>query len=220
MGFYENQRRGKGTMKFLDLSYEITEGMPVYPGDKEITLVKTADVRDEGYTSHILNGNMHVGTHIDAPMHLTENDKYIGDYEIDKFIGKGILLDVRGEKEIKLKDEYFKSVKENYVVLFHTGFSSRYGQNEYYESHPVISKELAEFLIRKKVKMVGIDMPSPDRSPFEVHKLLLENEIFILENLTNLDKLIYEEDFTVFAQPLKIKAEGSLVRAIAIYQGY
>ena len=91
---------------------------------------------------------------------------------------------------------------------------------EYYEDHPVISKEMAEFLVRKKVKMVGFDMPSPDRSPYEIHSIFLNNNIFILENLTNLDKLIYEENFSVFAQPLKIKAEGSLVRAMAVFQGY
>lgn len=207
-------------MKFLDLSYEIENGMPVYPGDKEINLEKVADVKNEGYTSHIYNGNMHVGTHIDAPMHIIEDDKFISDYSIDKFIGRGILLDVRGEKEIQLKDEYFKSIKENHIVLFYTDFSKKYGQKEYYEDHPVISKELADFLIRKKVKMVGFDMPSPDRSPFEIHKELLQNGIFILENLTNLQELIYEENFNVFAQPLKIKAEGSPVRAIAVYQGY
>lgn len=207
-------------MRFLDLSYEIGEDMPVYPGDKEISLKKTADVNEDGYTSYFYAGTMHAGTHIDAPMHMIEDDKYIGDFSIDKFIGKGILIDVRGEKEIDLKDEYYKSIKENYVVLFYTGLNTRYGKREYYEEHPVISMELAEFLIRKKVKMVGVDMPSPDRSPYEIHKLLLKNEIFILENLTNLEKLIYEEDFYVFAQPLKIKAEASLVRAIAMYQGY
>ena len=32
----------KGYMKFLDLSYKIDNGMPVYPGDKEINLEKIA----------------------------------------------------------------------------------------------------------------------------------------------------------------------------------
>lgn len=207
-------------MRFLDLSYEIENGMPVYLGDENIKLEKISDINNDGYNAITYSGNMHVGTHIDAPMHMISDDKYICDYSLDSFIDRGILIDVRGEKEIDLKDEYFKLIKENNIVLLYTGFDKKYGEREYYEDHPIISKEMAEFLVRKKVKMVGFDMPSPDRSPYDIHNILLNNNIFILENLTNLEKLIYEENFSVFAQPLKIKAEGSLVRAIAVFQGY
>ena len=63
-------------------------------------------------------------------------------------------------------------------------------------------------------------MPSPDNGEFDIHKKLFENEIFILENLTNLNKLLYNEEIQIFAQPLKIQGEASLVRAIAVYKGY
>ena len=67
-------------MKYLDLSYEIHNDMPVYPGDKKIKLDKTAELSKDRYESNIYSGTMHVGTHIDAPMHMTANDKYICDY--------------------------------------------------------------------------------------------------------------------------------------------
>ena len=63
-------------------------------------------------------------------------------------------------------------------------------------------------------------MPSPDNGEFKIHKKLFENDIFILENLTNLNKLLYSEEIQIFAQPLKIQGEASLVRAIAVYNGY
>ena len=59
-------------------------------------------------------------------------------------------------------------------------------------------------------------MPSPDRYPFTIHKKLLNNRIFILENLCNLERLAWGDDFKVIAFPLKIKGEGSMVRAVAI----
>ena len=111
-------------------------------------------------------------------------------------------------------------LKENDIVLLFTGWDSFYGKEEYYTNHPVISEELAELLIKKKIKMLGMDMPSPDNGEFEIHKILFENEIFILENLTNLNKLLYNEEIQIFAQPLKIQGEASLVRAIAVYKGY
>ena len=70
--------------------------------------------------------------------------------------------------------------------------------------------------IENNIKMIGFDMPSPDRFPFESHKMLLKNEIFILENLCNIEKLLNAKEFKIAAFPLKIEAEGSLVRAVAI----
>ena len=163
---------------------------------------------------------MHAGTHIDSPLHMKDNKKFISEYPIEKFIGNVALLDVRGEKIIELKDEYYKNIKENDIVILFTGWDNFYGKEEYYTKHPIVSMELAELLIKKKVKMVGMDMPSPDRNNYEIHNALFENDIFLLENLTNLNKLLYNEKIKLFAQPLKIESESSLVRAIASYEGY
>ena len=114
------------------------------------------------------------------------------------------------------KKEYEKLIKNKDIVIIYTGFESKYGKKEYYESHPVISFELIKLFIENNIKMIGFDMPSPDRFPFESHKMLLKNEIFILENLCNIEKLLNAKEFKIAAFPLKIEAEGSLVRAVAI----
>lgn len=74
---------------------------------------------------------------------------------------------------------------------------------------------LARFLLSRKVKMLGMDLPSPDEYPFPVHKLLLENNVYILENLTNLDKLLNLSAFEVIAFPLKMRADSSIARVVA-----
>ena len=86
---------------------------------------------------------------------------------------------------------------------------------EYFDNHPVVSKELAQLFVERQVKMVCIDSPSPDRHPFEVHKLLLENNILIAENLTNLDKLLFVNKFEIIAFPLNIHADSSPARIVA-----
>jgi len=63
--------------------------------------------------------------------------------------------------------------------------------------------------------MVGLDMPSPDKYPFEVHKLLFAKNILIAENLTNVEQLLHVESFEVIALPLYIKADSSIARIIA-----
>lgn len=207
-------------MKYIDLSHEIKNNMPVYPGDIDVNLTKEEDFNKDGYNMYSLYTEMHAGTHIDSPLHMKDNKKFISEYPIEKFIGNVALLDVRGEKIIELKDEYYKNIKENDIVILFTGWDNFYGKEEYYTKHPIVSMELAELLIKKKVKMVGMDMPSPDRNNYEIHNALFENDIFLLENLTNLNKLLYNEKIKLFAQPLKIESESSLVRAIASYEGY
>lgn len=204
-------------MKYIDLSHKIYGTMPVYPGDNEVSLVQERFLDKDYYNGYTLKTGLHVGTHIDCPRHLLNSDKTMVDYSLENFVGDGILLAAGGEKEIGYKPEYEDKIKKGDIVLIYTGTDKFYGSKEYYENHPIITMELAKFFVDKEIKLVGIDMPSPDYPPFEVHKLLLSNNIFIMENLTNLKDLLEVGSFEIFAQPLKLEAEASLVRAFARY---
>jgi kynurenine formamidase len=204
--------------ELIDLSHVIQHNMPVHPYDGTVNVYEDKTLAQDKYNNSRLETGMHAGTHIDAPRHFLNSDMYISDFDLERFIGRGCLLDVRGENNITLKDEYYNMVHENDIVLLLTGFSSLYGQTEYYEkfnNHPIVDPKLANFFVEKKIKMLGMDMPKPDNYPFEIHKLLLNNNIFIMENLTNLERLLDKTSFEVIAIPLKIKAEASIVRAVA-----
>ena len=108
-------------MKYIDLSYDIKSEMPVYPGDMELNSNKEKDYDKDGFNLYSFSTSMHVGTHIDAPLHMGKNKKFISEYSIDKFIGNAVLLDVRGEKVIGIKDDYYRDIKENDIVLLFTG---------------------------------------------------------------------------------------------------
>lgn len=189
--------------------------MPVYPGDIRTNLFQTKYLGVNGYNDHRLDISMHSGTHIDGPMHLTESSEYISEMPLEAFIGVGSVLDVREQAVIKMKPEYRELVEDGSIVLLYTGQDKFYGSKEYYEEHPVVSRELCEFLVDKNIKMLGVDMPSPDHYPFEIHKMLLRNGIYIIENLTNLDKLLVVKNFEVIALPLKMTADSSMTRAVA-----
>jgi len=202
-------------MKLVDLSHEITVNMPVYPGDPKTDLIQIKHLSADEYNNFRLDICLHSGTHIDSPMHLTDCRQYISEWPLEPFIAEGCVLDVRNQAVITMKAEYNALVKENSIVLLYTGFDAHYGTKEYYENSPCMDVEFCRFLIEKNVKMVGMDAPSPDRYPFEIHKMLLKNNIFIMENLTNLDQLLSVDRFEVIAFPLKIKADSSIARAVA-----
>lgn len=201
--------------KFIDLSHNIVNAMPVHPYDDSVKLYQDKFLKPNKYNNYRLEIGMHAGTHIDTPMHLTNKQIFIDEIDLDSFIGKGCLLDVRNENVIAYKEEYSDMVSENDIVLLYTNHSDKYGTEEYYTKHPIIDKELADFFIEKKIKMLGIDLPSPDRYPFKIHKMLFNHNILIIENMTNLSELLHIKRFEIIAFPLKIRAEASMVRVVA-----
>jgi len=200
---------------YIDLSHPISDAMPVYPGDAAVSLQQIASYRAEGHTNFVLSTGMHSGTHLDGPMHLTESLTRIAELQLEKFCGKGFLVDVVGQKTIDMPESAFNQLQPGSVVLFYSGFDQYFQQQDYYVNYPEITESTAQALVRKKVKIVGMDFPSPDYTPFLIHDILLNNQILILENLTNLSALLPYREFELLAFPLKIEADSSPVRVVA-----
>jgi len=199
----------------IDLSYRIDPNIKTYPSDGPTHLFQDRFLEKDKYNGYRLETGLHAGTHIDAPMHLTNDLKCIGEFPLEMFHGPGRLLDVRDERAIHVKPEYDKVIKENDIVFLFTGHGQTWGTTSYFQDHPVIADDLCRFFIDKKIKMVGMDLPSPDNYPFEVHNSLFEAGILIIENIANLSRLPRGRDFEVFAFPLKMMAEASPVRVVA-----
>ena len=198
----------------IDISHVLGAETPNYPGDAALSLTKCRTLESDGWTSYLLTSGLHTGTHIDVPMHLLPDDRTAADFPAQCFVGGGILLDVRGETRIAMKPCYQEMAFEDSAVLLYTGFDAHYGTEAYFADYPAVSEELGDFLISRKIKMLGMDIPSPDFAPYTIHKMLLPGGIIILENLANLEALQGVSDFEVIAFPLKLSAEASFVRAV------
>lgn len=204
-------------MKIIDLTQKMFNEMPVHPYDDGITIVQDKFLEKDAYNNTRIELGMHTGTHIDAPKHLVKVGKGIEVFPLSHFIGNGCILDVRGEDIISMKKEYKTKIKQNDIVLLFTGYGEIFGSEKYYGNNmPTIDMNLAQHLVEKKVKMLGMDLPSPDNYPFLIHNELLSNNVLIIENMANLKKLLNENKFQVMAMPLSLHAEASITRAIAI----
>ena len=188
----------------IDLSRPLSEDTPVYPGDPEVKVRPWAFIDRDGYYMNALKLGEHSGTHVDAPVHFIPGGKTIDEMPLEKFMGRGFIVDVRGgEGKVKL-EEIPDSGYYNKITLFLTG-----GRE--------LSPEVALFLVTEGVKAVGTDAMSIGGPT--VHTIFLSEEIPIFESLTNLEGLI-EREFLFVGIPLKITGgSGSPVRAIAILEG-
>lgn len=202
-------------MKIIDLSQTIVNRMQVYPGDEPPMLYQTHLLDFDGHTNFHLTIGMHAGTHIDGPWHLTGNKQLISDFPLENFIGKGCIIDIR-QTTIFSDTHLVKEKALGYeMVLFYTGYGTFFGTPRYLKDYPLISENVARTLVDLKVKMIGMDTLTPDAFPHTTHKVLLENNILIAENLANLDQLLNYKEFTIVALPLKIASDSAPARVIA-----
>lgn len=202
-------------MKIIDLTHTFTSDMPVYPGDPKATLDQTAFIDKDTYNDHKLVTQMHVGTHMDAPLHMVAGGKRIDELDVERFMGKGVVIDVREKQKIDAS-VVSQDIQSGSVVLLYTGFGEKYRTEEYFKNYPELTEDFANKMVELRVKMVGMDMLGPDLDvPWTTHKILLGNNILILENLTNLDQLLQEKDFEVIALPAKLQSDAAPVRVIA-----
>ena len=92
------------------------------------------------------------------------------------------------------------------TVIFQTGWQKNLNKKSYFMKNPGLAVSAAKYLASKKINLVGIDSPSIDLGKdgkFSVHHVLAKNNILIVENLTNLDKINSEKFHLIVAPPDK-----------------
>ena len=201
-------------MKIIDLTHTFRKEMPVYPGDNPPTLEENIDKEYDIVHYHLSTG-MHVGTHMDGPLHMISGAKKLSEINPEKFVANGHLIDARGQKEIGVELLKNKNISPGDCVLIYTGFDKKFRDPDFYTSYPDLTEEFAHKLVELKVKFVGMDTPSPDKAPYNVHRILLKEEILIIEGMNNLGELAGVEKFEVIALPAKFDAEAAPARVIA-----
>ncbi|MBI5226534.1 cyclase family protein [Candidatus Micrarchaeota archaeon] len=202
-------------MVWLDLSMQLDARTPVFPGDSRAEFTQVGKVGKTGVNTKRLSFSSHFGTHMDAPFHMLKTGKKLSDYPADAFVGQGWVFDVRGHKEIRLAETDLQKIQVRDFVFFLTGHSDNAYEADYFDGNPVVLKSTAHALIQRGVRLVGLDSFTPDNPPYEVHKMLFNHDVLIVENLVGLAPLAGLR-VDIVALPLNInKGDGAPCRVIA-----
>ena len=212
-------------MKVLDLTLTISDNIPTFPGSPALSFIPWENIKDDGYNLELLFLSTHTGTHLDAPYHFLEKGTKIHEINLKRLVCDAVLVKLRkksGETIKKIDIEKFEKkhgkIAVSSSVIFWTGWQKNLLKDFYFTKNPGLSVSAVNYLASKKINLVGIDTPSIDlgsNSKFSAHHILAKNNILIVENLVNLDK-INSVNFHLVIAPLKLKnATGSPVRALA-----
>ncbi len=210
-------------MHVVDLTQFIASDMPVYPGTEPPSIADATSIAADGFAEKLLTMYSHTGTHMDAPGHMLPGRRTLDQFPADKFAGSGVVIDLslRSPGPILLSElqPHAGSIQQSDFVLFHTGWSLKWGSAEYYADFPVLSAEAARWLCGFRLKGLGFDCISVDpvgASPMAIHHVILGHDMVIIENLRGLESLVGHE-FMFACLPLKIRdSDGSPIRAVGI----
>lgn len=217
-------------MRLIDLTRPIYAGMPVYPGDRGVTLDLSSSFDDKEYQITELRFGSHTGTHVDAPRHFLKGRPSLMELPLDAFVGEAVCVSAvtyfaGGEEHpvIELPDHEKIRIHEGDRVIISTDWEKKSGTDAFYQKYPIFAEDLVTFLIDMKIRMLGVDLPTLEAvpslgEPYTMHRMLLSRGIVLVEGLINLYELTDSRFFFSAAPLLYENGDGSPVRAYAMVE--
>ena len=215
-------------MKIRDLSQTYANGMPHAQTIPAPCFEQVKSVEHDGYSVTQLSVATHIGTHIDAPSHLIEGGQTVEDIPLDTLVGPALAvsIDKGPDKEITAGDfeDIVSGSSPGDALLIRTGWGEKFGDEDY-GNHPYLSKDAARWIVDRGVRLVGLDVTTPDAPghlrtedfDFQVHRILLGSGILIVEHLY-LEEVVGER-FELVIGSLKVEAgDGAPARVLALLE--
>jgi kynurenine formamidase len=211
----------------IDLSHTVEHGLITYKGlpapiicdylSREASRERYAP----GTEFHIGKIEMvaNTGTYLDSPFHRYADGVDLAGLRLEQLAGlDAVKVSARDHQSIDAS--HFSALKDlaGKAILVETGWSRHWKTDQYYEGHPYLTEDAAQFLAGAGVALVGIDSHNIDSTQDgtrPVHSILLRKNILIVEHMTALDRLPVA-GFKFSALPVKVKGFGTFpVRAFA-----
>lgn len=220
----------------IDLSRLLIPGIPTYPTHPKYFQMKWCSMGDPAEMNQLVLGE-HTGTHLDAPSHFVPGlddpaRRHIHELPLERFYGRALKMTfgpfapenaVVTLADIRAWEAAHLPVRAGDVVLLDFQWGERWQPGPegfaFLDRWPGLARDAAEYLVERRVKLVGTDCISLDPGDggggaLPAHYTLLPQGVLILENVANLALL---PPVSVFmALPLHIHGgTGSPVRAVA-----
>jgi kynurenine formamidase len=219
----------------VDLTHTLSESTAVFPGKKPLARTICC-YYESGYRIDDIVLGSGIGTHMDAPSHFFMDKHGVDRIPLSQCCGPACVIDL--SHGVQLNADYCVSKNDiedwenihgripvESIVLIRTGWDKNWDTplfcevDEQGSAHfPGVRADGAQYLLDSKVKLVGIDTMGIDAgvtAEMDAHKILLGNNIVVVENLANLG-VLPATGCTVSLLPMKIKdAPESPVRGLA-----
>lgn len=195
-------------MKIYDISQEVFS-CEVYPGDPRPEKQSLSDISD-GKLFNLSAFSMcaHNGTHMDAPFHFIESGKKVDEISLERFIGMAYVAQFDGFVTAEDAANILNRARE-----CGNGCEKRI----LIKGDAEVSLEAAKLFAKEGLFLLGNESQTvgPDVSPMAVHKVLLGQEVVLLEGIRL--QHVPEGSYLLNAAPLNLSGlDGAPCRAVLI----
>ena len=203
----------------IDITVSLQPDMPVWPGSTGIRLTPVMRL-EAGDASNVsrLDCDVHIGTHVDAPMHCLKNGSTVEQLPLDVMVGPAFVAYLPEVTDITPDDLSDLNVPVGTKrLLLHTRNSKLWAAEipEFQKDYVALTDEAAQWVVEKGISLIGVDYLSVQRYDDNslTHQILLKAGIVVLEglNLANVEPGFYE----LVCLPLKlVDAEAAPTRVV------
>ena len=210
-------------MRVIDISVPISPDLPVWPGDPAVELVRIANIA-EGANANVsrLACGVHVGTHVDAPVHFIDGTASIDSLSLDRLIGRAYVAEFEDVEVIDDKALESAGIPAEVSRLLAKTKNSTFWSEDpptFHEDFTAFDARGAQWLANHGIQTVGLDYLSiaPFGNSAPTHKILLQEGVVIIEglNLSDVDPGWY----SLYCLPLKlVGSDGAPARAVLLHE--
>lgn len=197
--------------RIVDLSHPIAPDIPVWPDDPPVTFTTQTSLQADGYYLRSFSLGEHSATHMNAPNSFFAGATGIDGYTPEALVRPAVVIDVQTRvhdnpdyvislEDIERWEVVNGPVQSGSVVLFHTGWQSRWSEPARFINaddrglhFPGVGAETSAFLLEQRgIAGLGIDTHGVDpgqEASFASNRLVLARQGIILEYLASLDRL-------------------------------
>ncbi len=228
--------------RLLDISPIISSRTAVFPGDTAFSRSEVMHVdRGDAITLSAVTTTVHLGAHVDAPIHYGKGGRTMNEQPLDLYVGRCILVRVElgggasagagGDAAASAGGPggAGKAAAASRVGVEHLAGRVPFGTerlliatgtypsaDQWTEHFAALDPELVRWLDARGVRLVGVDTPSVDAATSKdlpAHAAFFACDMAILEGLVLAD--VPEGAYELIALPLRIEgADASPVRAV------
>ncbi len=198
---------GHGSVE--DMTHTLHEGFPTYFGEQQFSREDVFNYAEHKFNLQRLTINEHTGTHIDAPLHFSEDGTSVAEIPVSSLFAPLCVIDIAARAaedpdtqvtpdDIKAWVDANGDIPDGACVAMHSGWGAKVetdgfrnfdGEAQHY---PGFHIEATQMLLETGAGSIAVDTLSLDHGisqDFATHYAWLPAGRFGIENLANLDRV-------------------------------
>jgi kynurenine formamidase len=219
-------RAGEAAGEWTDLTWPFSPEVPRLASFPRPRIERIMAMPEQPFNVSELHTVVHMGTHVDAPRHFVLDGPALDEIPLDRLVGRGVVWRIEkpplGLVDVPDLAAMQPRLEPGDILALDTGAQARAGTKAY-DEHPSLSVEAARWLVEQRVKLVAVDVATPELAlaarpagfDWPIHRLLLGSGVLIAEQVTNLGTLAGRRAEFAFCPIPIVGSDGAPARVLA-----